>query len=97
MKVVIAVAAAADIAEAATWYEEKKAGLGQEFLAVLHGQLARIRQAPRRCPADGAGLRRALVTRFPYCIHYRIESERVLIVAVLHGKRDPRTPRRRDS
>jgi plasmid stabilization system protein ParE len=30
-----------------------------------------------------------LVRRFPYAVYYRVERERIAVVAVHHGKRDP--------
>ena len=35
-------------------------------------------------------VRRALVSRFPYGIFYRVESKRVVVLAVLHTARDPK-------
>jgi plasmid stabilization system protein ParE len=35
-------------------------------------------------------VRRALVRRFPYAIYYRVEPERIAVIAIHHGKRDPR-------
>ncbi|NBC84355.1 MAG: type II toxin-antitoxin system RelE/ParE family toxin [Bacteroidetes bacterium] len=37
------------------------------------------------------GIRKAITTRFPYILYYRIESEnQILVYAVLHMKRSPR-------
>lgn len=34
-------------------------------------------------------VRRVLVERFPYCIFYVVEPERLVVLAVLHVARDP--------
>jgi plasmid stabilization system protein ParE len=35
-------------------------------------------------------VRRSLLRRFPYAVYYRIEPDRVAVVAIHHTKRDPR-------
>jgi plasmid stabilization system protein ParE len=35
-------------------------------------------------------VRRAVVSRFPYAVFYRIEPKRVVVLAVLHMARDPK-------
>jgi len=34
-------------------------------------------------------VRRALLSQFPYGVFYRVESKRVVVLAVLHTARDP--------
>ena len=35
------------------------------------------------------GIRRAVLHRFPYCVFYGLEPERIEVFAVLHHSRDP--------
>ena len=35
-------------------------------------------------------IRRGKLRRFPYLVYYRVLADRVEVVAVLHGSRDPR-------
>ena len=42
-----------------------------------------------------AGIRRALLRRFPYAIYFAVENDTVLVVAVLHASRDPAEWQRR--
>lgn len=44
---------------------------------------------PLRCRVVHATLRRALLPRFPYCIFYRVDQDHVVVLAALHGSRDP--------
>ncbi len=65
-----------DLAGAFGWYEERRAGLGEEFpemFARVHGEV-----------------RRAMVARFPYAVFYRLEPKHVVVLAVLHTARDPK-------
>ena len=34
-------------------------------------------------------IRKAVVTDFPYVVYYRVELTRVIVIAVIHGNRDP--------
>jgi plasmid stabilization system protein ParE len=82
-------AAAADLEEAADWYEAKRSGLGLEFLDAVRATLATISENPKHYPVLHRDTRRALVQRFPYGLYYRIMAGRVLIVACMHGRRRP--------
>ncbi len=89
MRLVVTDAAAADIAEAADWYEARQAGLGETFVAAVDVALEQILEHPLRFRVAHAPWRRALLPRFPYCTFYRADQEQVLVLAVLHGSRDP--------
>jgi len=82
--------AAVDIEEAAEWYEERRSGLGGEFLRAVRAALAGIARQPPHFPAARGEVRRARVRRFPYIIFFVPDAERVVVLAVLHGRRDPR-------
>jgi toxin ParE1/3/4 len=34
-------------------------------------------------------IREALLTKFPFCLYYVIESDRIEIISVFHTSRDP--------
>lgn len=36
-------------------------------------------------------IRRAVMQRFPYAVYYRVVSSRVIITAIFHGRRDPKS------
>ena len=95
MPVVVRPAAAADIDEAFLWYERRRAGLGNEFLAAVQSTVDNIVAHPTMYPVIHRDTRRVLVPRFPYAIFYRVYGEVVAVVACLHGRRDPRQSRSR--
>jgi len=82
--------AEADLKEAKTWYDAQRAGLGDEFLDCVDEMFEQIRQLPKLGRQVYASLRRRLVRRFPYSIIYRIDDDQITVIAVYHGKRDPR-------
>ncbi len=77
------------------WYEEQRAGLGEEFLSALLDQLDRMQQNPEGWAVLYRKIRACPMRRFPYVIYYRVLPDRINIVAVQHGHRDPRAWRRR--
>ena len=90
MPLVVRPAAAADIDDAYLWYERQRPGLGEEFLVAADAAQALVAGSPTRFPVIHRSTRRVLIHRFPYAIYYRIYGEVVLVVACMHGRRDPR-------
>lgn len=80
----------AEVDEAYHWYERQCRGLGEGFLAAVRAALDRIQLNPEIHAVVYREVRRALVRRFPYAIYYRIEPDRIAVVAIHHGKRDPK-------
>lgn len=78
-----------DIEDAAGWYEQQRLGLGQEFLDEVLGSLRRLTEQPDLYPTLHRETRRVLTHRFPFGVYYRVDREMILVVAVLHGSRDP--------
>jgi plasmid stabilization system protein ParE len=84
-----------DIALAASWYEEQREGLGQEFLDELLATLGTIAEQPRAYPALHRDVRRALMRRFPFGVFFQTTASDIVVVAVFHGSRHLRGWRRR--
>lgn len=82
---------------AAGWYEHEEPGLGRRFLTALDRLVVQIRQEPLRYPLIYRGTRRALVPGFPYAVFFRVHDEAIVVVAVLHMKRDPDNWRLREA
>jgi toxin ParE1/3/4 len=88
LPVVVRPRAEADLENARNWYEERRDGLGREFVLATRVAIEKIRANPERYPTYYRGFRRVLLTRFPYKLFYRIESDRVLVFRALHFKQD---------
>ncbi len=79
---------------AARWYEERRAGLGAEFLDAVDDTLRRIVRFPSagvpvpRVPTDLA-VRRAPVKRFPYHIVDLKTEAAIRVLAIAHDRRNP--------
>ena len=72
-----------EMGEAYEWYEEQVAGLGNEFLEALDAQFEVIAQSPQIYAETQRGVRRALLSRFPYGVFYASRGDIVSILAQL--------------
>lgn len=95
MKVVVRPAAAADIEEAFRWYRDKGPSLGDEFVDALRAAMLQVLEHPRAFAVVHRDTRRVRLRRFPYGLFYRVYSDTIVVVACLHGRRDPRRWRSR--
>lgn len=88
-------AARAEFMEAAVRYEAQRPGLGGEFTAEVERCVARAAGQPQLYAVVHNGMRRVTAERFPYSVYFRAEAQRVVILAVFHGSRDPAIWQRR--
>ena len=56
----------AEISEATQYYEERKPGLGYDFLGEMERALDQISANPEACQLIGKRVRRKILWRFPY-------------------------------
>lgn len=84
-----------ELRSAALWYEEKRAGLGNDFVAEVASSFERLAASPSRYPIwlghprAPIEIRRARVNRFPYVVAFEVRPNDVLILAVAHMRRKP--------
>lgn len=78
-----------ELDEAFDYYEGQRTGLGVDFVTRVQEVFDRISANPRLHAVAHADIRKAVVTRFPYCVFYREDGTRVEVIAVFHSKRDP--------
>jgi toxin ParE1/3/4 len=72
------------------WYEKQLSGLGERFLIALDQQFALIQRSPRLYGEVLPGVRRALLSHFPYGVFFASKGELVSILAVVHTSRNPK-------
>jgi toxin ParE1/3/4 len=76
-----------DLREAANWYNDKRDGLGDEFLSAFWSRIADIVERPLSFGISSKNVRACSLSRFPYVIYFKVTGFDVLIVAVMHGGR----------
>jgi hypothetical protein len=83
-----------EVSEAYGWYDERAAGLGDEFLSVFYAGIAMVQREPTLLRTVYLDFRRILLRRFPFLLYYRIEHETIVFVLLFHCARDPKVMRR---
>ncbi len=81
--------ARAEADAAAAFYTTKRPGLAQRFLDDLEDTLRRIQRHPQAYRRVEGDVRKCKVAHFPYGVIYRIRSDSVEIIAVMHIRRSP--------
>ena len=87
--------AEADLEQAARWYDDEQPGLGSRFLRDVDYTFGRIRDTPLQFPTVVRDIRRALLHTFPYAVYLRVTDESLIVLAVLHLRRNPKVWRGR--
>jgi len=81
--------AESDINNAFDYYENKRIGLGHDFLLCVEEALSKIERNPLHYKNIYKELRRIAVYRFPYPIFYLVQSQSIIVTAVFHARQDP--------
>lgn len=82
--------AQADVLQTRDWYERQTPGLGETFSGALDEALFGIEAMPLMYAMVFRDVRRGKLRTFPYLIYNRVLSDRIEVIAVLHGSRDPK-------
>lgn len=86
--VLVRPAADNDLAAARDWYEQRRVGLGDEFLDEIALAIQELEQGPLHPRLYYRNFRRVLLRRFPYKIFYQVIGDRIVIFRVLHTKQE---------
>jgi len=78
-----------ELSQGKEWYNLREEGLGDGLEDEIDQVLISISENPMIGPEVYRGLRRRILRRFPYLVLYKVESNRVNIVAIFHASQDP--------
>jgi plasmid stabilization system protein ParE len=78
-----------EFGHAVRFFENRQAGLGARFARSVFDTIGRIERNPELYRVVEGEVRRCLTRGFPYGVLYTIESDHVLIAAVMHLSREP--------
>ncbi len=81
--------ARAEYLRAVDYYEDCAAGVGVDFAAEVHDTIQRIVDFSDAWPELKDGIRRCMVSRFPFGVVYAAQGDDVLVLAVMHLHRRP--------
>jgi hypothetical protein len=77
-----------DIVNGVTWYDDKRSGLGYEFLLEYLAAIQLIRDNPLLFAVAATGLPPYRLKRFAYIVHFNVDDDNILVVALMGGGRD---------
>lgn len=81
--------AAEEFEAAVAWYEERENGLGIDFAAEVNAAIRRAVAMPEAWALLTENIRRVLVSRFPYGVLYAQQDDGLIVLAVMHLRREP--------
>jgi plasmid stabilization system protein ParE len=83
--------AEADVEGVLSWYRERGHELADQFFGALERCLESVERNPLAFGKVHGDIRRALLRRFPYCVFYIVSQQEIVVLACVHGHRDPET------
>ncbi|MBQ1762983.1 MAG: type II toxin-antitoxin system RelE/ParE family toxin [Aquincola sp.] len=78
-----------DLQRARDWYENRRAGLGTQFLVAIETALEQVSRAPDGYRLLEGRFRRAVVRRFPYHLYFTHDDQQITVLLVFHTAQDP--------
>jgi plasmid stabilization system protein ParE len=90
IRAVIRRSAESDLETIEDWMETQRNGLAREFRGSVDEAIARAVANPFVYADLYRGNRRVLLRRFKYALWFRVVGEQVIVLACVHGRRDPR-------
>jgi len=81
--------AEAEIREAFLWYFERSPLAADAFRTEVFDGIDGLAQSADTWPMDEDGVRRHVLSHFPYTVHYEVAGTLVVVLAVAHQRRKP--------
>jgi len=81
--------AKADLLDAFQWYQTQRTGLGHDFKMCVDSVLSNLVKHPTIHKKVFQNIRRAVIKRFPFGVFYIVKDKSIVVLAVLHARRNP--------
>jgi len=78
-----------DLQTTMAFFAETDVELAERLLLEFRDAITALRSFPRAGRIVYQGMRRVTLHVFPYGVFYRYSGDRVVVIAVLHHRRDP--------
>ena len=88
-KLIIRPEAKADLLDSFRWYQKQRDGLGLDFKLCVDEVISKIRRNPLIHREIYKSVRRSVIRRFPFGVFYIVEGNTIIVLAVIHARRDP--------
>ncbi len=89
VKLIFAPEVQQDLDEAYSWYEDRRYGLGEEFINCVDVVIQTILRSPDLYSKIYKEYRRALIRRFPFAVFYELIDNKAIIYSVFHTSQNP--------
>ena len=89
LPVILRPEAESDIQDACDQLVGVRVGLGKQFLARVREVLTRVEKMPELHGVVQEDVRAARLKQFRYIVYFIVLEDRIELLAVLHGARDP--------
>jgi hypothetical protein len=86
-----------DVDTAYQFYESRRLGLGDGFLAAVDDVYAQLQAMPKLYGVVWRNVRCAPLHRFPYAVYYQVDANQLYVLAVYHNRQNPTGWQRRVS
>jgi plasmid stabilization system protein ParE len=78
-----------DVSRIRTWYRQIDPALEDRFVRSLNEGLDRIEAYPIAYQVLYRNTRRVQLDKFPYSVFYLVQDSEIIVLAVIHHKRNP--------
>jgi plasmid stabilization system protein ParE len=78
-----------DIDKAIEYYKDINVQLAKDFLVELKPTSKYIQKHPKKIQVRYATIRVAFLKRFPFGVHFRLDTKTISILSILHTSGDP--------
>lgn len=78
-----------DLQQAFDFYEQRKPGLGLEFISDFERFIIGVSTHPELGVKTHGRLRKFVLTQFPYVAYYSVADDHVRVVACIYGGQKP--------
>jgi plasmid stabilization system protein ParE len=82
--------ALAEFAEATEWYSARSRGAAERFVMAVEATFDQLARAAHQCPVVHDDIRRVGIPGFPYTAYFRVREADCFVIALIHGRRNPR-------
>jgi hypothetical protein len=89
-EIIISQFAELELKQAVNYYNGKKPGLGDEFVAELDYIFEKIQKNPGMFPKVIERTQKAVLKRFPFNVYFIVVDTRVFITAIFNTWREPK-------
>lgn len=78
-----------ELEQAVKFYESQHAGLEKRFVEAIDDAINRVCRNPLIYRKIDESARKCRLLHFPYAVIFRLESEQIQIIAIMHLRREP--------